>query len=146
MQIRKSVTICSFVHVNLDEQKAAFGCANTSNDDVPDDEWTRIFESHNDLIRTALNKGETVVQETASTTREWRARARKTAQDLGFAPYVIFVDISESVIWKRWQQNAINHSRYHTPKNVLSAYIQEFERPSADENVLRYDESIPLIK
>ncbi|MCC6932132.1 MAG: ATP-binding protein [Deltaproteobacteria bacterium] len=134
----------AFVHVSLDEQKALAGYENVSDDDVPDEVWTNIFNNTDFLAVSALKQGQTVVHETAFVTKKWRDRAKAVAFTAGFQSKIIFLDIALVTIRARYEENEIRAWRYKTPKNVFEAYIQEFEAPSNEEDVIIYDGQPPL--
>ena len=133
-----------FAHINIDKIKFDKGYSDIGDDDVPDLAWNAIFSEADRLIVKHLGKGKNVANEYAWVTREWRDRARKVAGDIGFSTKVIYIKLPKKVVWDRWVENDKTKVRFHWPKDEFERYIREFEEPNPDEDVIIYDQTIPV--
>ncbi len=133
-----------FARINIDDLKFTKGYRDVGDDDVPDEVWEEIFKEADRLIVKYLSKGKNIANEYAWITREWRDRARKVAKDHGFETKVILIDIPIEEIKKRWEKNKETKERFHWPGEEFKGYLKDFERPSEDENILVYDQTIPV--
>ena len=133
-------TKLGFSHINIDQLKFDKGYKDVGDDDVPDKVWEEIFEEADRLIDEYLEKGKNVANEYAWITRVWRDRARKVAKDAGFETKVIYIKLPREVIRQRWLENSKTKTRFHCPKKEFERYLQEFEEPTRDENIVLYDQ------
>jgi predicted kinase len=133
-----------FVHVNLDQIKSEKGYGKTPDDNVPDEAWKEIFQELDLQVLHALHEGKNVVNETAWVTREWRDKARQAAKAFGYETSVIYLNIPTEVAKARQEQNKKTGERYATPDFEFDDYVNQFEKPSFDEDVIFYDQTTPL--
>jgi predicted kinase len=133
-----------FVHINLDQLKKEKGYGKVSDDDVPDNVWKIIFQEADKKLIDTLKSGKNVANETAWVTRKWRDRARKVAADAGFASKIIWLTIDEVIVRNRWQQNRKKTNRYDTFDKEFNDYVNDFEPPTRDEDIIIYDQTIPV--
>lgn len=132
------------VHVNLDDVKRDMGYGDVSDDDVPDEVWDSIFKETDLRTLKALKKGVSVAHETAWVTKEWRNRSRKLAGDAGFGTKVIWIQTPLELVLERQARNKITKERYDTQDQEFQGYVDEFEGPTTDEEVLIYDGVEPM--
>jgi thymidylate kinase len=77
--------------------------------------------------------------------KKWkRDRARKLASDLGIDSVVVFVNIPAEIARERWIKNRQMNERFDLPEDVFEEAVREFEIPTEEENLLVYDQSIPV--
>jgi len=133
-----------WVHINLDDIKADKGYGGVSDDDVPDAAWPTIFAEADQRLLVALKSGKNVANETAWVTRQWRDRARAVATKAGFTTKVIYLKVPEEIAKKRQKENRRHQLRYDTRDSEFSGYVQEFEKPVDEEDVIVYDPTIPV--
>lgn len=133
-----------FKRLSIDEVKFELGFEGVSDDDVPDEAWDKIFTELDKRIVENLKAGKTIVNEYAWLTKEWRNRARKLATELGIETKLLFVNTPEQIARERWQQNRKNNSRFDVPDSVFEEAIKLFEKPTKDENIIVYDQSMNL--
>ena len=130
-----------FPHINIDQLKFDKGYKDVGDDDVPDKVWEEIFEEADKLIVEYFNTGKSVANEYAWITSGWRDRARKVAKNAGFETKVIYIKLPQDVIKRRWLENSKTKTRFHWPEKELEKYLEEFEEPTQDENIILYDQS-----
>jgi len=135
-----------FAHINIDQLKKEAGYGDVGDDDVPDVVWDKIFIAADNLIVKYLSQGKNLANEYAWVTREWRDRAKKVAKDIGFETKIIYLTIDLKEIKKRWLKNSKTKERFHWPKNEFKNYIHDFEKPTEDEHVIEYDQTVSIDK
>lgn len=141
---RELVKRLGFAQINIDQLKFARGYLDVGDDDVPDEVWDEIFKQADELIKSYLTQGKNVANEYAWITREWRDRARKVAADGGFETKVIYVNPPEQVIRQRREENSKMNERFHWSDEEFERNFKDFEAPSVDENIIVYDQTIPV--
>ncbi|MBI5448802.1 ATP-binding protein [Candidatus Gottesmanbacteria bacterium] len=129
-----------FSHINIDQLKFDKGYKDAGDDDVPDKVWEEIFKEADKLITGYLKKGKNIANEYAWITKEWRDRARKVAREIGFETKVIYIKLPQDIIRQRWLENSKTKARFHWPEEEFKRYLQDFEEPAQDENVILYDQ------
>lgn len=127
--------------VSLDEVKFEMGFTDVGDNDVSHDQWTKIFNETDRRVVEILKSGKSVLHETSWTKKWKRDRARKLASDLGFQSKVIFLNVSESLARERWLKNRQEKTRFDLPDVVFEEAAGEFEKPSADEDLLIFNEA-----
>lgn len=133
-----------FSHINIDQLKWNRGYTNVGDDDVPDQVWDEIFLEADRILVDLLHSGKNVANEYAWITLDWRERTKKVATEAGFETIIIYIDISKEEVMKRWKDNLIKKDHFHWPEDEFKKILNDFEQPTNDEKVLRYDQSIPL--
>jgi predicted kinase len=133
-----------FAHINIDQLKIEAGYGDVGDDDVPDHIWDEIFTKADQLIVKYLKEGKNLANEYAWVTREWRDRARRIARQAGFDTKLIYLDIPHSEVKRRWQENLKTNQRFHWPEHEFQQYINDFEQPIEDENIIIYDQTTPV--
>lgn len=135
-----------FKSVNIDKIKKELGYDATDDDHVPDSIWDKIFKEIDKRVIKYLKDGNSVLTETAWVTKEWRDKARKSPLKEGFPTKVIYVTISTEVARQRLYRNRQIKERFDLPDKIFEESVRDFEIPTEDEDVIIYDQSIPLDK
>ena len=133
-----------FEHINIDQLKFNRGYTEVGDDDVPDAVWDEIFQEADELLVKYLKEWKSVANEYAWITRKWRDRTRKVAKDSGFETKLIYIKLPMETIQQRRKENESTRNRFHWPDNEFETILKDFEEPQADEDVLIYDQTIPI--
>jgi len=133
-----------FAHINIDELKFNRGYKDEGDNEVSDKVWDEIFEEADTLIAKYLKEGKKLVNEYAWITKAWRERARKVAQNAGFATKIIYIKLPIETIRKRWGENMQSRRRFHWTEHEFENYIKDFEEPTPDEHIIIYDQTISV--
>ena len=133
-----------FRRLSVDDVKFELGHKDISDNDIPDEAWKRIFTELDRRIVENLKMGKTIVNEYPWISKEWRDKGRKLATDLGIETKIIFVDIPEEIVRKRWLENKEKHDRFDIPEDVFEDAIEQFEKPTVNENVIVYQQEEDL--
>lgn len=136
------VKLNNFAHINIDQLKWDRGYSEVGDDDVPDSVWDAIFTDADSLLQQYLQAGISVANEYAWITRAWRDRARRVATQVGCTTKTIFLDVPRDVVLARWQSNKATKARFQWPEKEMQDILSQFELPSADEDLIIYDESL----
>lgn len=127
-----------FKRVNLDEAKAGLGFGAMQDDKISSEDWLRIFELTNQHVVDYLKQGFSVVHETDWVDRPSLDRSRQLATNLGLETVVIWVDTPIEVCRQRMETNRFTNERFGLSNNVFNQALQEWQPPTADENVIVY--------
>lgn len=130
--------------VNLDEVKFEMGFEGVSDDDMTHAQWKEIFDETDRKVVEHLKQGKSVLHETSWTKRWKRDRARKLATDLGIDSVAIYVKVTKEVAKERWLKNREKQQRFDLPEDVFDEAVKEFEIPTEEENLLIYDQTLPI--
>lgn len=130
--------------VNLDEVKFEMGFEGVSDNHMTHEQWKEIFDETDKRVAEHLKQGKSVLHETSWTKRWKRDRARKLATDLGIDSVVIYVKVPQEVARERWLKNRDEQNRFDLPEDVFEEAAKEFEIPRQDENLIVYDQAIPV--
>lgn len=130
--------------INLDDVKFEMGFEGVSDNYIAPEQWKKIFDKTDKKVVEHLKQGESVLHETSWTKRWKRDRARKLATDLRINSTVIYVKVPVEVARERWLKNRMEQQRFDLPEDVFEEAVSEFEIPTEDENLLVYDQTIPV--
>lgn len=130
--------------VNLDEVKSEMGFKGVSDNDITHEDWKKIFDETDKRVVKHLKDSKGVLHETSWTKKWKRDRARKLATDLGIDSVVIYLKVPEEVARERWLKNREEQHRFDLSEEVFEEAAKEFEIPTEDENLLVYDQTIPV--
>ncbi len=133
-----------FARINIDELKFNEGYTDVGDDDVPDEVWKKIFKKADQLIVKYLKDGDSLANEYAWITRQWRDRARKVAKEAGFDTKLIYIKVAPDEIQRRWLENSKTKKRFHWPEKEFESYLRDFEEPTQDEDIIIFDQTIPV--
>lgn len=107
------------------------------------EEWANTYQEAYRRIGALLSQGKSVVDDSVNFTRELRDRLRAIAESYGAATTVIYVDVPLSEVRRRWLENRQTGMRADVRDSDFANVVEHFEVPTEDENVLRYDRTIP---
>ncbi len=110
------------------------------------EEWSRTYDEAYRRLGLILSQGKSVMDDSANFTKHLRDRLRALAESYGAHTMVIYVDIPFSEVQRRRQENRQTRVRADVRDSDFAHVIAQFEPPTEDENVLRYDGSISLEK
>ena len=143
---KELVKRCGFVRVDLDEINSERGLGGLGNNDLSDKDWKITYQESYHRVDKALQQGQTVINDTANFTKEQRDKLRVIAQKYGIPTKVIYVNISDHLARNRWQDNRLTKARYDVKDEDFAEVADNFQIPTADENIIYYDQTIPLEK
>ncbi len=129
------------VFVSIDDIKFSHGFTWREDENMTAEEWQKIFDESYKNTADALKVGKSVFYDSANQSRESRDELRKVAKDAGADAKVIFMNIPESVVRERWLKNHESKERFHLPERFFNAAFSNYEPPTADENVMPFNEN-----
>ncbi len=138
---KEMVNLISIKRVSIDEINEEQGVWKDDTGMSPE-EWTKTYEEAYQRISTFLEQGKSVVDDSANFTREQRDRLRAIAEQFHAQSYAIFVDVTLVEVQRRWQENRQTAVRNDVRDDDFAQVVENFEPPTENENVLRYDGSM----
>lgn len=106
--------------------------------------WKYIRALAKDKIHELLKQNASVIYDDINARKEHREDLRNVAKTCKAHVIVVYLDTSFDEILKRRKANISRQERHDVePKNFRKAVLQ-FEEPTEDEDVLIYDQKIPL--
>lgn len=133
-----------FPIVGIDNIREERGFSWEDNAKVTAEDWKSIFNESFERTLAYLKDHKCVIYDSANQDRASRDRLRNLAQTGNFNSRVIFVNVPEDEIKRRWLKNQETNERFHLPEKYLQAAIDTFEKPADDENVVVYNPNIDL--
>ena len=137
---KEMVKLLSIKRVSIDDINTERGVWNDKTG-LSSEEWTKTYEIAYQRVATFLSQGESVVDESANFTKEQRDRLRAIAEQYNTQAYVIFFNVPLAEIRRRWQENRQTAVRADVRDDDFAHVVEQFEPPTENENVLRYDGS-----
>ena len=110
------------------------------------EEWTRTYDEAYRRLDLILSQGKSAIDDSVNFTKHLRDHLRALAESYGAHTTVIYVDIPFSEIQRRRQENRQTRVRADVRDSDFAYVVEQFEPPTEEENVLRYDGSISLEK
>ena len=110
------------------------------------EEWTKTYDEAYRRLGLVLSQRKSALDDSTNFTKHLRDHLRALAERYDAHTMVIYVDIPFSDARRRWQENRQTRVRDDVRDSDFAYVVAQFEPPTEDENVLRYDGSIPLEK
>ncbi|HEX6484328.1 MAG TPA: ATP-binding protein [Ktedonobacteraceae bacterium] len=111
---------------------------------ISEEDWDITYQEAYRRIDSFLAQGKSVIYDAPSFTKEQRDQLRAIAHRYGLPTKVIFVDVPESVVRERWLQNKRTENRFDVRDDDFALVVDNFQPPTDEEDVIRYDQSLPL--
>ncbi|MFL5704416.1 MAG: AAA family ATPase [Ktedonobacteraceae bacterium] len=109
-------------------------------------EWGRTYIEAYKRIGHLLSQGKSVIYDAANFTREQRDKPKEIAQKHRALTKVIYVNVPKDEAIRRWQQNKHINTRFDVREEDFAHIADNFQAPTEDEDVIVYDNSLPLNK
>jgi predicted kinase len=110
------------------------------------EEWTKTYDEAYRRLGLALSQGKSALDDSTNFTKRLRDHLRALAERYNARTTVIYVDIPFSEARHRWQENRQTRVSADVRDSDFAYVVEQFEPPTEDENVFRYDGSISLEK
>jgi len=134
-----------FSLVGIDEINRERGVGQSTGVAVTPEEWDKTYRQAYKRIEQLLGKGKSVIYDATNFTKEQRDIPRKIAQKYNVATKLLFVDVPKEIVYQRLQENRKTNSRFDVKDEDFAQVVDNFQKPSDDENVLIFDGSIPMV-
>lgn len=99
-------------------------------------EWQTILDQSYADTHEALLAGKTVLYNSTNHTRANRDRLREIARSLEVPAFILYVQVPEEEIWRRWEENEKNPKRPVVDRGLIAEVLRTFEPPTPDEHVM----------
>lgn len=130
--------------VSIDTIREEHGFTWEENEKVIAKDWEEIFNESYSTTSKHLKSGQSVIYDSANQDRISRDKLRKLAEKSNANTKVIFLDVHEEEIRRRWAENQVTKERFHLPEKYLQAAIDTLEKPLISENVVNYNQNMNL--
>jgi predicted kinase len=107
------------------------------------DDWIAAYRISFKRLKETLRQGRSAVFDATSYRRIQRQRLRRIADAHGVPMTVIYLDVSAEEAKQRLEANRRQPRRMAVPSADFAAVVSEFQPPGDDEDVVRYDASLP---
>lgn len=128
--------------ISLDDINAERGVGQ-DNSVITQADWARSYAEAHRRVDATLAAGQTVIYDATNFTRKERDRLRHIAARHNAATTIIYLDIAD-IARTRWQDNRRNPARRDVGDADYAQVADNFQPPTADENVIIFDRSRPL--
>jgi predicted kinase len=142
---RRLVDMFGWTYISMDAINDEFG-QGFNGAAISAEGWDKTYSEAYRRIGEALRAGQTVVYDAPNHLRVQRDDVKVIASTHHAEMTVILVDVPAQVATERWQRNRETVQRPDVRDDDFMLVIGQFEPPTSDERVLRYDQSLPLEK
>ena len=132
-----------FIRIDIDEIKFEKGYKNVSDDDVPNKMWEKIYDEMFKRIYNNLSKGKNVISDKSNLEKDERNRMQQSTRG-EFPVKVIYINILPETVRRRWLENKKDKKRFDISEKIFNEAIDALQEPSDDENIIIYDQTIPI--
>ncbi|MEA2584201.1 MAG: hypothetical protein QOF33_2286 [Thermomicrobiales bacterium] len=133
----------NLVHVEVDRVHAERGLA--LNGWIPSrGDWIAAYRASYRRLEEALRDGKSVVFDATSYRKIQRRRLRRMADAHRVPTTVVYLDISAQEAQRRRSENQHSPVRAGVSDEDFAMVANEFQTPEGDEEILRYDATLPV--
>jgi len=133
-----------WVRIDLDEVKFGLFGKGVDDEEINQPRWDKVYQEMYTRIRQNLQNGKVVVHDTGNFTKSERGAVREIAEKLNLNTANIYVKTKKEKAWKRLLKNKKSQERFQVSKENFEAAVGEIEPPEKSENVLIFNNSIPI--
>lgn len=130
-----------FAFVGIDEINTERGVGQSTGVAVTPEEWKATYKLAYKRIEKLLDKKKDIIYDATNFTRQQRDEIKQLAQKHKAKSKIIFVDIPKEEAKKRWQENRKSGNRFDVRDEDFAQVIDNFQRPTKDEDILVYDQA-----
>ncbi len=130
-------------HIEVDAIKRERGIG-LEGQRTSESEWEAIFAEADRRLIATLERGRTVLYDATNYARDVRDHLRTLAVQHGAFSAIIYVPADAAAADRRRQANRTTSQRGQVRDEEFNDVVTGFQEPTEDENVLRYDPSVPL--
>lgn len=132
-----------WTHLEVDALNQARGLG-LNGEQLTRQEWIAAYRAAYQRLDERLRMGQTVLYDATNYRRAQRERARQIAARHSAATFVIHVTTPAAAVQHRRERNRLRPERPDVHDLDLAAVSAQFEPPTPDEHVLRYNGSEPI--
>lgn len=131
------VELKKYSYVGLDEllKKKGFDLSKK----IPMEEWEKVHQESFRLLRSLMNKKETIVLDDTLYLKKLRNRFRKIAESFNYQIVTIYLNIPIETLEERRKKILTTNERHYPKDEEFYNVIHNFETPGVDENTIVYD-------
>jgi predicted kinase len=140
---KELVKRCGFGSVSMDDVMEARGY---EAEKMTQEDWNSVYSEGYEKLKNLLSKGKTVILDLGNLKRSERKTAKLIAESLHSSYKLIYLNIPVDQIKDRWAKNNETNERNQLEQITLDRELNMFEKPTADENYITYNQSMDLDK
>lgn len=140
---RELVRTRNFVLVEMDAINSERGLGLDGQAISPSD-WDITYAEFYHRIDQLLAAGKPVIADAPNFTRDQRDLLREIARKYSAPSTVIYLNLPEATVRERWQRNRQTNQRYDVRDDDFALVVDFFQPPTDEENVIYYDQSLPM--
>ncbi len=125
-----------YAEVDVDDTKTQLYGPDIQDEDLPHDDWVRIYAETDSLIERYLQAGRMVIDASRNFRKEERQLARQIATKMDAEVVTVFVDTPEAIARQRLLENRKKPSRREVTDKDFEEILHVIEPPTAEENPL----------
>lgn len=127
-----------FARVDIDAINTRRGVG-LSGEPVAQDDWDKTYAEGFKELEAYLREGRSVLFDDANFMRAQRDFLRTIAAKYDASTHVIYLDVSATEARERQLRNRATRQRYDVRDDDFAHVVTNFEPPTPDEHVLRYN-------
>lgn len=133
-----------YVEVDVDDTKVRLYGTDIRDETLSRSQWDHLYAEADAEIVSHIQNEQSVVDASRHFTRAERDHTRCIVRDLNCDVITIFVNIPESIVRQRWQENKRTQTRRDVSDQDFEAIVQAMQPPLSDEQplVFTYGEEI----
>lgn len=115
--------------------------------DVPkmkQDDWNIVYDRAYKKLEKLLKSGKSVIFDGGSLLKSERDKLKKIANECNVPWKLIYLNTSKQEIVERRKRNLTSKERDQLADETMEKAFGMFEEPNSDENIIIYDQRIPL--
>lgn len=125
-----------FVRIDLDNIKFDIFGTQTTDEEIDQQGWDKIYKRMYEVIEENLRSGKTVIQDTGNFTKHERGLVKKIANDLGIQAIEVFIDTPEEIARQRLVENRKKKKRFDVNLEDFSSAVMEMEPPDGPNTII----------
>lgn len=127
--------------VTVDEVHSERGIGLDPQKPIKQEDWDIAYETAFNRVKENLLAGRTTIFDAPNVSKRERKEAQTLAKNVGCASKIIYLDTSLEECQRRWAKNLDTKKRGHVREEDFQKAVDAFEKPTADENIIIYNNS-----
>jgi len=130
---KKLVEKYGYKYVSMDD---VLNQENMIVEEMTQEDWNFVYSTAYDNLKNFLKEGFSVVIDCGNLLRSERETPKRIAESFGVSSYLIFIDIPEEEILRRFKENDEKKFRDQLELATLKRAIKMFQKPIEEENAI----------
>lgn len=131
----------NYALVTVDEVHSERGVGLDPQKPIKQEDWDIAYKTAFNRIKKNLLAGKTTIFDAPNVSKRERKEAQAVAKYAGCASRIIYINTQLEECRGRWIKNQGTKEREHVREEDFQKAIDAFEKPTADENIIIYNNS-----